>query len=160
MNNTVTPSQAVPETAHGPFTVHRVEIGLHLFLLIAGCLVLGFSIGMRTGGETKVFLPGTELPLPELCTSKRVFGIDCPGCGLTRGFISISHGEFQRAWHFNPASFVVYVLVIGQIPWQLYQLGRIWRGRYPVSSNWIYLLPALAAASLLLQWLVQICFPL
>ena len=100
---------------------------------------------MRTDGETRVYLPGTELPLPDVCSSKRVLGVDCPGCGLTRGFISISHGQFLRAWHFNPASFIVYVLVVGQVPWQIYQLSRIHRGQFPVTSNWIYLLPAVAA---------------
>ena len=157
LNNLATPTETVQEPE--PCSVHRVEIGLHLFLLAAGCLVLGLSLGMRTGGETKVYLPGMSIPLPDLCTSKRVFGVDCPGCGLTRGFISISHGQFQQAWHFNPASFVVYVLVVGQVPWQLFQLWRIWCGRHPVNSYWIYLVPALAAASLLVQWVVLLCFP-
>ena len=152
------PASATPDREPQPYRVHGVEIGLHFFMLAAGGLVLALSIGMSTGGETRVFLPGTTIPLPELCTSKRIWGMDCPGCGLTRGFISISHGQFQRAWHFNPASFVVYLLIIGQIPWQVYQLGRIWWGWGPVTSNWIYCLPALAAASLLFQWVIRIGF--
>ena len=157
MNNVTPPTPAVPQPDVPG--IPAVEIGLHGFLLLAGLLVFCFSIWMQTDGETVVYLPGSEIPLPDVCTSKQVFGVDCPGCGLTRGFISISHGQFLRAWHFNPASFVVYILVVGQVPWQIFQLSRIRRGQFPVTSNWVYLVPALAAVCLVVQWVIKMCFP-
>ena len=32
-----------------------------------------------------------------LCPVKRIFGVSCPGCGLTRGFIEILHLRFLSA---------------------------------------------------------------
>lgn len=36
-----------------------------------------------------------------LCFFKYMSHLDCPGCGLTRSFISLSHGQFVDAIHFN-----------------------------------------------------------
>ncbi len=36
-----------------------------------------------------------------LCFFKSLTQLDCPGCGLTRSFISISHGHFLEALRFN-----------------------------------------------------------
>ena len=40
----------------------------------------------------------TKIPL---CFLKAISGIDCPGCGLLRSMISISHGNFREAIHFH-----------------------------------------------------------
>lgn len=39
-----------------------------------------------------------------LCLFKRVFGISCLGCGLTRGFIAILRLEFKKATDYNVLS--------------------------------------------------------
>ncbi|MEM7454548.1 MAG: DUF2752 domain-containing protein [Planctomycetota bacterium] len=85
-----------------------------------------------------------------------MFGMDCPSCGLTRAFISISHGQFMRAWHFNPASFLVYAFVASQIPWRLFQLARIRRGRLPYFSPWLMTFPATAMGALIVQWIFRV----
>ena len=127
-------------------------------LLILGGAVLVMSLLMRVEGPTSVYLPGASIPMPETCSSRMVFGIDCPGCGMTRAFISISHGHLVDAWRFNPASYLVYPMIIGQVPWQLLQLFRIRRGRRPIESIWIYLLPSLAVLALLGQWIAKLVF--
>ena len=156
MNNSPSsiPDKCEPQSV--ATAVSKPEYGLHWLMLAMGCLVFVLSLWMSSDGETQVFLPGASLPLPDICTSKRVLGFDCPGCGLTRAFIAISHGQFQRAWQFNPASFLVYLLIVGQVPWQIYQLSRVHRGYLTVMSNWIYVLPALAAAGLIVQWMAKI----
>ncbi len=130
----------------------RAEFYFHLALLVAAVAVIVLSVLMRTVGETLVFLPGSSLPLPESCAAKQLFGINCPGCGLTRAFIAISDGQWTRAWRFNPASFVVYLFVVGQIPWRSFQMWRIATNRFPVFSVWLFLPLAVVASSLLLQW--------
>ena len=86
-------------------------------LVAAFCVVVVFlSVAMRSTGDQHVFLPGMSIPLPELCMTKTVLGIPCPGCGMTRGFISIAHGQWTRAWAFNPVSFLVFALVVGADP--------------------------------------------
>ncbi|WP_368668171.1 DUF2752 domain-containing protein [Flagellimonas sp. S3867] len=37
------------------------------------------------------------------CFSKRLFGMDCPGCGLQRSALLLSHGEFLAAFKMYPA---------------------------------------------------------
>ena len=32
---------------------------------------------------------------------QKLWGISCPGCGLTRGFLAILHLEFSAAWAYN-----------------------------------------------------------
>ena len=56
-----------------------------------------------------IFLPtdGTGL---DLCGFHRFTGLPCPGCGMTRGITSISHGAFATAWAYHPLAFVVYPL--------------------------------------------------
>jgi len=45
-----------------------------------------------------------------LCPLLYATGIFCPLCGMTRGFIDISHGRFSMAICDNPASTAVYLL--------------------------------------------------
>src|SRR5688572_15347237 len=64
-------------------------------VVIAGAFVLRFSQG------NGLRLLWTGLTLPPLCTSRLLFGIECPGCGLTRSFVALSSGDFASAWHYN-----------------------------------------------------------
>jgi len=52
------------------------------------------------------------LPRIELCAMHRLTGIPCPGCGLTRSFCAISHGDFAAAYHFNPFGYLFYVAAL------------------------------------------------
>ena len=45
-----------------------------------------------------------------LCLFKSFFKFDCPGCGLTRAFLSLPKGEIWRAIQFNAASPALYLL--------------------------------------------------
>jgi len=58
------------------------------------------------------FQPNSDL---RLCPWYHLFDITCPFCGMTRGFIAISHGEIAEAISLNPASPLIYTtfLVMG-----------------------------------------------
>lgn len=47
----------------------------------------------------------TSLIFNDICPSKILFKISCPGCGLTRGSISLLTGHFKAAMHYNAAAF-------------------------------------------------------
>ncbi|MBI2340614.1 MAG: DUF2752 domain-containing protein [Deltaproteobacteria bacterium] len=47
-----------------------------------------------------------------LCGFKLIFGIDCPGCGLTRSFLSIARGHLLEAVHYNAAGPLVYLFLL------------------------------------------------
>lgn len=51
------------------------------------------------------------------CIFKSVFGIPCPGCGLTRGFRALFSGDFIKAESYNILTipiflFLLFVLVL------------------------------------------------
>ena len=72
-------------------------------LLLAPTAVLAAAFMLPTGWES---------PLP-LCLFKGLTGFDCPGCGMTRAFIFISHGRFADAVSMHPASIPAYAIVAG-----------------------------------------------
>lgn len=58
------------------------------------------------------------------CTFKVLTGYDCPGCGSQRAFHAFLHGEFVKAWTYNPLVFFavptgVYYLIVeaGRYRW-------------------------------------------
>ncbi len=132
---------------------YRINFKLHVVFLLMSAAVLLCSVLMTSHGESTVRVPGVAFQMPETCMSRRVWGIDCPGCGLTRSFISMSHGQFGRAFSFNPAGPIVYLFVLVQIPWHLYQMFRLWKRRRPIESVWLYSGLFLISGAVLIQWL-------
>ena len=49
------------------------------------------------------------------CLSKKLFGIDCFGCGIQRSFVLLLQGEFEAAFYMYPAiySMIPFFLLIG-----------------------------------------------
>ncbi|MEO9513819.1 MAG: DUF2752 domain-containing protein [Flavobacteriaceae bacterium] len=45
------------------------------------------------------------------CLSKRVFGIECPGCGFQRSIHLLFHGEFVAAFKMYPAIYPIFALL-------------------------------------------------
>lgn len=98
-----------------------------LLVLCSGVVLLSMLLSVRE--RTQVLLPVIGTPLPELCMMKRMTdGLGCPGCGMTRSFISIGHGDLARAWSYNPAGLWFYGIILFQIPYRAAQLWRIRRG--------------------------------
>ena len=50
-------------------------------------------------------LPSDGAGVP-LCLFKALTGLPCPGCGLTRAFSSLLHGQFAKAYAFHPFVFL------------------------------------------------------
>lgn len=47
-----------------------------------------------------------------ICIWKRLFGIDCWGCGITRAFHSLCLLDFKNAFNYNPRIFIVAPLLL------------------------------------------------
>ncbi|MFN5458347.1 MAG: DUF2752 domain-containing protein [Bacteroidota bacterium] len=56
------------------------------------------------------FFSGINLTIP--CFFNFFFKINCPGCGLTRAFISLISLNFADAWNKNPLIFFVIPIII------------------------------------------------
>jgi hypothetical protein len=103
----------------------RIE---HLWILGLAVLALLGSFLLRSspGANLQLLLPWTRerVTLPETCASRVVFGISCPGCGLTRSFVAMARGDVGAALRFNPMGPVLFVLCWLQIP---YRLAEYWQ---------------------------------
>ncbi|MRR58880.1 MAG: DUF2752 domain-containing protein [Deltaproteobacteria bacterium] len=46
-----------------------------------------------------------------LCLFQNLFGMQCPGCGMTRALSSLLHGEILSALRYNRSVFVIFPLL-------------------------------------------------
>lgn len=65
----------------------------------------------------KVHMEDYMLP----CMTKKVFGIDCPGCGLQRSIVHLFKGEFLEAFHMYPAIYPLVSLLLLVVAAQYYK---------------------------------------
>ncbi len=53
------------------------------------------------------------------CLNKKLFGIDCLGCGLQRSVMLLLQGEFQAAFYMYPAVYPLILLLV-------FMISRFW----------------------------------
>jgi|SRR5699024_4449720 len=53
----------------------------------------------------KVISPVFHIHIP--CVFKKITGLDCPGCGMTRAALAMLDGDFYQAFRFNMLVFVL-----------------------------------------------------
>ena len=150
------PSDKFIEGLPEPFP--RIPESYHRIWFIGALLILSGSLVMRIQDNREtVSLLGVAVP--ETCTFKRVVGYGCPGCGLTRSFISLSHGRVIEAFYFNAVGLPLYLLVIAQIPYRLVLMHRIRQGQstwqLSQAGTWV---ACLLSILLIVQWITRICF--
>jgi hypothetical protein len=54
--------------------------------------------------------------IPHFCLIDKIFGIECPVCGITRGFCELSSGNLINGYNFNATSILIASFFIFQIP--------------------------------------------
>ncbi|MFO1091819.1 MAG: DUF2752 domain-containing protein [Planctomycetaceae bacterium] len=127
---------------------HRLVLGLAVCVLVAA-----FLLQVRPDQRVAVrFVP--QWPLPEVCQSKVLLGIDCPGCGLTRSFVHLAHGNLAASLAVHPLGWLVALFVAAQIPY------RAWALRSPTGAPLGGRLPWIATAALVVllfaAWLARL----
>jgi len=89
-------------------------------------------------------------PALSLCQFRAWTGLPCPGCGLTRGFCAIGHGDFGAAWRFNPFSFLFYAFTVLVLLWPLLRRAAPRAHARAVNSPWAFRVPVIV---LVAMWL-------
>jgi hypothetical protein len=87
-----------------------LDLGLAAFV----AAVLAASVALRPLGDEVAWPGGGALGV--LCPFRRVLGLACPFCGLTRSFVALAHGELAAAVRFHPAGPVLFAaLAVGLV---------------------------------------------
>jgi hypothetical protein len=59
-----------------------------------------------------IAIPPFHREVFSVCLLKDIFGIPCPGCGITRAFLFLGHGDFRGAMEMNANSLFAFSLVV------------------------------------------------
>jgi hypothetical protein len=121
--------------------------------MVAICLaVLVVSLLFEVRSDDRVaFFALPSHPLPETCGFHALFGIPCPGCGLTRSFVHLAHGRWAQSWRAHHLGWLLAAALLFQFPYRLAALRwpereflgehvSRWFGRAVIAlliANWI-----------------------
>ncbi|HET6880458.1 MAG TPA: DUF2752 domain-containing protein [Pirellulales bacterium] len=109
---TIAESTHAPTAAVSDASRHWVMLGLALGIILAAAMLEVLP------GERVAVRGVSNFPLPQLCMSRAIFNLPCPGCGLTRSFIHLAHGQWQAAWHVHRLGWLLAALVVVQMPYR------------------------------------------
>jgi hypothetical protein len=109
-------------------------------------------------GSLLLPLPGRDGSighLPSVCPFYNLTGLPCPGCGLTRAFVCLGHGQWRDSLHWHPLGWLVYGVCL--LLWLRSGLFG-WRGvtLWPLSPRAAARLGWGAAALLLLTGIARV----
>ena len=97
----------------------------HWFMLLVSSAVVLLALLLRVRPDQRVefaWLPG--VPLPQTCLSRAWFGIECPGCGLTRSFIYLAHGDWRASLAEHRLGWLFVLATLIQFPYRIAALVR------------------------------------
>ena len=57
--------------------------------------------------------------VPHFCLLDELFGVRCPGCGITRSIVALSQGHLEASFNFNPAGIALVIGTLVQAGFQL-----------------------------------------
>jgi hypothetical protein len=127
----------------------------HLGMLAGSVAVVGLAFLLEVHADQRVafrFLPG--IPLPDTCPSRTILHVNCPGCGLTRSFVHLAHGNWRASWELHHVGMLVALAVVLQIPYRFAAL-RSSTGA-PLGSSFPKYFGSFLIVLLLVNWLMNL----
>lgn len=92
--------------------------------------------------------------LPHICLAQTLFGIPCPGCGVTRSALAFLAGDVGRAWTLNPSGPVLCAATAFQVPLRsLVLIGACGSRAVVITSQ---AMTSVVVTVLIVNWLVHI----
>ncbi len=128
VENTMEPvSGAAPEIKAGTAATHRGRCAGDSAVRRAKDAAKKYAVIIAMGLTYFGFVSRTGWSLP--CPFHAVTGLECPGCGITRLFLALGHGDFRAAFAANPALFFAGPLLIFLLARDEYYFIRTGHGR-------------------------------
>jgi hypothetical protein len=131
--------------------IRKVLLDRHRSMLVLSSVVLMLSFAL-TIRESRVACAGLDMPM--LCGSRALFGIECPGCGLTRSFVALADGNLIQSLEFHRVGWLIFLTLACQIPYRWYRLYEL-RSKVATPS-WPSYFGYLLVALLVGNWLRDI----
>ena len=122
-------------------------------------MILGAAPLLKVLPDERVALRGfQDVVLPPSCPSRTIFDVNCPGCGLTRSFVHIAHGDWQSSLRVHRIGWLIMLMAVLQIP---YRAHALWgSGRFVLGSaagNWFgFAITALLIGNWIFGWLIGV----
>jgi hypothetical protein len=113
-----------------PLSPEQIQIRRDKEMLVMASAVVLLALLLEVLPDGKVaffFLP--DFPAPGTCPSHEWFGINCPGCGLTRSIILLAHGDWTASWQMHRVGWLLALAIVLQFP---YRIASLRRGGKPV----------------------------
>lgn len=79
----------------------------------------------------------TYWPFPHTCMSRRLFDMDCPGCGLTRSTIKTLQGQWMAGFKRHHWGWLAALVLVLQIPYRILSLSGSSLVRQPWQEQWL-----------------------
>jgi Protein of unknown function (DUF2752) len=111
---------SVSEPVRPSPTTRHVVLGL----VAVAVLAASFCLQVLPDGERVSIRSASDATLPPVCISRTYLGIKCPGCGLTRSFVHLAHGDPLASFHSHRLGWLLFALTLAQIPYRLHLLFR------------------------------------
>jgi len=124
--------------------------------VVAAVLAAVFVASLAGVDRVKFYPPlGAGDEGTSVCLLKRLTGMPCMTCGMTRSFCAIGRGEFPEALRLHPLGPVLYVLfavVMIRAAWMAIS-GRAWLDR--TARVFLWSIPVLIAVAIVI-WAVRL----
>jgi hypothetical protein len=123
--------------------------------LLAALVVIVLAVALEVRPDQRVaFRFWPALALPESCPSRTYLHLECAGCGLTRSFIYLAHGDLAASWSVHRLGWLVALAVVLQIPYRALALKT--GSDAPLGRSLPQILGWLLLVLLLVNWLMKL----
>ena len=118
------------------------------------------ALGIGIAAVLLYFCTGINvLRLDYPCIFNKVTGLCCPGCGGTRAFRALLHGQILRSiYDYPPLIFGVVVYIIFMVRCFLYRHFGIRKSRDGAVVKYMYIFIGLMIVQWIVKLVAQICF--